>query len=239
MTMMTQLAQPLMHRVRHIHFIGIGGVGMCGIAEVLHNEGYTISGSDLSASETTERLTSIGVRCFIGHDAKQIANADVIVVSTAINPDNVEIQAARVLHIPIVTRADMLGELMRFRFSIAIAGTHGKTTTTSLVTSVLSEGGQDPTLVIGGQLNQTKTHAKLGSGPYLVAEADESDASFLNLFPMMAVVTNIDEDHMETYNNDFNVLLDAFNQFLHRLPFYGVAVMCIDCETTRKLAEKS
>ena len=217
-----------MGRIKHIHFVGIGGVGMAGIAEVLLSQGYRVSGSDLIDSTLTKRLRSIGADIFIGHKAEHVQHADVVVRSSAIDLTNVEMKAARELHIPLVARAEMLGELMRFRYGIAIAGTHGKTTTTSLVTSILAEEGVDPTFVIGGKLNSAGSNARLGTGRYLVAEADESDASFLHLKPMISVVTNIDEDHMATYNNDFAKLRHTFLDFLHRLPFYGLAVLCLD-----------
>jgi UDP-N-acetylmuramate--alanine ligase len=217
-----------MGRVKHIHFVGIGGVGMAGIAEVLLSQGYRISGSDLADNTLTKRLRSIGAEIYFGHHAEHVQNADVVVRSSAIDTTNPEIKAARELQIPVVARAEMLGELMRFRYGIAIAGTHGKTTTTSLVTSILAEEGVDPTFVIGGKLNSAGSNARLGTGRYLVAEADESDASFLYLNPMISVVTNIDEDHMSTYNNDFAILRKTFLEFLHRLPFYGLAVLCLD-----------
>ena len=216
------------HAIRHIHFIGIGGSGMSGIAEVLHNLGYQVSGSDLNNSPTVERLQSLGIRSQVGHTASNIAGADCIVTSTAVKPDNPEVLAAREKHIPIVPRAVMLAELMRMKQGIAIAGTHGKTTTTSLVASVLAQAGLDPTFVIGGRLNSAGVNAKLGSGNYIVVEADESDASFLNLLPVMAVVTNIDADHMETYGHSLDKLKSAFIEFLHRMPFYGAAVLCTD-----------
>ncbi len=224
-----------MGRIKHIHFVGIGGVGMAGIAEVLLSQGYRVSGSDLSDNALTKRLRSIGAEIYKGHDAEHINNADVIVRSSAIDMNNVELVAAREMHIPIVPRAEMLGELMRFRYGIAIAGTHGKTTTTSLVTSILAEEGIDPTFVIGGRLNSAGSNARLGTGRYLVAEADESDASFLFLKPMISVVTNIDADHMSTYHNDFAELRKAFVDFLHRLPFYGLAVLCIDDAVVREV----
>ena len=217
-----------MGRIKHIHFVGIGGVGMAGIAEVLLSQGYRVSGSDLTDNALTKRLRSIGAEIFMGHKAEYVQQADVVVRSSAIDLTNVEMKAAKELHIPIVARAEMLGELMRFRYGIAIAGTHGKTTTTSLVTSILAEEGVDPTFVIGGKLNSAGSNARLGTGRYLVAEADESDASFLYLKPMISVVTNIDEDHMATYNNDFATLRHTFLDFLHRLPFYGLAVLCLD-----------
>ncbi len=224
-----------MGRIKHIHFVGIGGVGMAGIAEVLLREGYKISGSDLADGVLPERLRSAGAIVYKGHDASYIGNADVVVRSSAVDMDNVELVAARKAHIPIVPRAEMLGELMRFRYGIAIAGTHGKTTTTSLTTSILAEDGVDPTFVIGGRLNSAGSNARLGSGRYLVAEADESDASFLYLKPMISVVTNIDADHMSTYHNNFSELRHAFVEFLHRLPFYGLAVLCVDDPVVREI----
>jgi UDP-N-acetylmuramate--alanine ligase len=226
---------PEMRRIRRMHFVGIGGAGMCGIAEVIKNQGYDVSGSDIKASKTTERLQQMGVQVFIGHDAANIVGADVLVVSTAIDGENPEIKAAIERHVPIVRRAEMLGELMRYRHGIAVAGTHGKTTTTSLLTCMLDEEGLDPTYVIGGLLNRTGTNAALGASRYLVAEADESDASFLHLQPMAAIVTNIDADHMDTYGGSFEVLKDTFIQFLHNLPFYGLAVMCGDDPVIREL----
>lgn len=224
-----------MGRVKHIHFVGIGGVGMAGIAEVLLSQGYRISGSDLADNALTHRLRSIGAEIYQGHQASHISQADVLVRSSAVDFENVELAAAREAQIPIVPRAEMLGELMRFRYGIAIAGTHGKTTTTSLVASILAEEGVDPTFVIGGRLNSAGTNARLGTGRYLVAEADESDASFLYLKPMISVVTNIDADHMGTYHNDFNELKQTFIDFLHRLPFYGLAVLCIDDPVVRSV----
>ena len=224
-----------MHRMRKIHFVGIGGVGMCEIAEVLLNQGYIISGSDLGASQATKHLQTLGASISIGHEAIHVKNVDVVVVSTAITDDNPEVLAARAQTVPVISRAEMLAELMRFRQGIAVAGTHGKTTTTSLIASLLAEGGLDPTYVIGGKLNSAGTNAKLGSGRYLVAEADESDASFLLLMPMMAVVTNIDMDHMSTYGGDFGALQQTFIDFLHHLPFYGLAVVCIDDPVVREL----
>ncbi len=217
-----------MGRVKHIHFVGVGGVGMAGIAEVLLSQGYRVSGSDVAAGALTERLASMGAEIYLGHAAENIANADVVVRSSAVSRDNAELVRATECHIPIVQRAEMLGELMRFRYGIAIAGTHGKTTTTSLVTSILTEAGVDPTFVIGGRLNSAGSNARLGTSRYLVAEADESDASFLYLKPTISVVTNIDADHMATYHNDFSELRGAFLQFLHSLPFYGLAVLCYD-----------
>ncbi|MBN9410925.1 MAG: UDP-N-acetylmuramate--L-alanine ligase [Burkholderiales bacterium] len=216
------------HAIRHIHFVGLGGSGMSGIAEVLHNLGYVVSGSDLADSATLRRLASLGIATQVGHAASNVAGADAVVTSTAVQADNPEVIAAREKKIPVVPRALMLAELMRLRRGIAIAGTHGKTTTTSLVASVLAEAGLDPTFVIGGRLNSAGANAKLGSGEYIVVEADESDASFLNLLPVMAVVTNIDADHMETYGHDFGRLQGAFVDFLHRMPFYGTAVLCTD-----------
>lgn len=226
---------PEMRRIHRIHFVGIGGAGMCGIAEVLLNQGYAISGSDIRASVVTERLEKLGVTVFIGHQSRNIENADALVVSTAIDLSNEEILAAKEKRIPIVRRAEMLAELMRFRHGIAIAGTHGKTTTTSMVTSVLAEAGLDPTFVIGGKLNSAGTNAHLGASRYLVAEADESDASFLHLQPMVSIVTNIDADHMSTYGGDFEKLKQTFIDFLHNLPFYGLAVVCLDDEVIREL----
>ncbi len=223
------------HAVKHIHFIGLGGSGMSGIAEVLHNLGYVISGSDLTDSATLRRLAGLGIRTFVGHAAGNLANVDAVVTSTAVRPDNPEVLAARDKRIPVVPRALMLAELMRLKRGIAIAGTHGKTTTTSLVASVLAEAGLDPTFVIGGRLNSAGANAKLGSGDYIVVEADESDASFLNLLPVMAVVTNIDADHMETYGHDFGRLKAAFVEFLHRMPFYGTAILCSDDAAVREI----
>jgi len=229
--------EDFMTSFRRVHFIGVGGVGMSGIAEVLCNLGYDVSGSDRAPSSTTERLAALGVDVHIGHEAENIDGADVIVTSSAIRADNPELVAARASRIPVVPRAEMLGELMRFRRGIAIAGTHGKTTTTSLVASVLAEADYDPTFVIGGQLNAAGANARLGTGQYLVAEADESDGSFLMLSPVIAVVTNIDADHLENYHGDFALVKKAFGDFLHRLPFYGMAVLCIDDEETAKLAQ--
>lgn len=223
------------HAVKHIHFVGIGGAGMSGIAEVLLNLGYLISGSDLADSATLQRLKGLGIKTCLGHQASHILGADVIVTSTAVQADNPEVMAARKRKIPVVPRAMMLAELMRLKQGIAIAGTHGKTTTTSLVASVLAEGGLDPTFVIGGRLNSAGTNAKLGLGDYIVVEADESDASFLNLMPVMAVVTNIDADHMETYGHDFGKLKGAFLDFLHRMPFYGTAILCVDDPAVREI----
>ena len=226
---------PEMRRVRRIHFIGIGGAGMGGIAEVLANEGYQISGSDIANNAVTRRLNQLGATIFIGHEASHVAGASVVVVSTAIKSDNPEVVAARELRIPVVRRAEMLAELMRYRHGIAIAGTHGKTTTTSLVSSIYAEADRDPTFVIGGLLNSAGTNARLGSSRYLIAEADESDASFLHLQPMVSIVTNIEADHMDTYGGDFNKLKATFIEFLHNLPFYGLAVVCIDDPVIRGL----
>jgi UDP-N-acetylmuramate--alanine ligase len=223
------------HKVKHIHFVGIGGSGMSGIAEVMLNLGYTVSGSDLGSSAVTKRLAELGAQVMQGHAAENIAGADAIVTSTAVKADNPEVVAAREKHIPIVPRAIMLGELMRLKQGIAIAGTHGKTTTTSLVASILAEGGLDPTFVIGGLLNKAGANARLGTGEFIVAEADESDASFLNLSPVIEVITNIDADHMETYGHDIEKLKQAFVDFTQRLPFYGVVVMCMDDPTVREI----
>lgn len=223
------------HKVKNIHFVGIGGSGMSGIAEVLLTLGYNVSGSDLGANAVTQRLTDMGATVHQGHAETHIGNADAVVTSTAVKADNPEVVAARARKIPIVPRAVMLGELMRLKRGIAIAGTHGKTTTTSLVASVLAQGGLDPTFVIGGRLTAAGANAKLGTGDYLVAEADESDASFLNLTPMIEVITNIDADHMETYEHDFEKLKQAFVHFTHRLPFYGRAMLCIDDEHVRSI----
>jgi len=219
---------PEMRRVRRIHFVGIGGAGMGGIAEVLANEGYEISGSDLADNPVTERLTRLGAQIHFEHDARWVEGASVVVVSSAISADNPELAAAKALRIPIVRRAEMLAELMRFRHGVAVAGTHGKTTTTSLIASIYAEAGLDPTFVIGGLLNSAGSNAYLGASRYLIAEADESDASFLHLQPMVAVVTNIEADHMDTYGGDFEKLKGTFVEFLHNLPFYGQAVLCID-----------
>ena len=221
--------------IRCVHFVGIGGVGMAGIAEVLINLGYRVQGSDLKLGATTARLTSLGAVVHEGHAVEHLADADVVVVSSAVAKDNPEVVGAQRRRIPVVARAEMLGELMRFRYGIAVAGTHGKTTTTSLVASVLAEGGLDPTFVIGGRLASAGANAKLGAGEYLVAEADESDASFLHLQPMIAVVTNIDADHLGTYGGDMGRLKQAFLEFLHNLPFYGLAVLCSDDPNTRDL----
>ncbi len=223
------------HAVKHIHFVGVGGAGMSGIAEILHNLGYRVSGSDLLESASTQRLAGLGIRILIGHDSQFIQGAEAIVVSSAVKSDNPEVTAARAKRIPIVPRAVMLAELMRLKRGIAIAGSHGKTTTTSLVTSVLAEAGVDPTFVIGGKLNSAGAHSRLGQGDYIVVEADESDASFLNLMPVMAVITNIDADHMETYGHDFARLKQAFIDFIHRLPFYGASVLCTDDPGVRSI----
>jgi UDP-N-acetylmuramate--alanine ligase len=217
-----------MRRIHTIHFVGIGGSGMSGIAEVLLNLGYAVQGSDLKAGESTRRLEQLGARVLIGHRAGNVDGADVVVVSSAINAENPEVARALAERIPVVKRAEMLGELMRFRYSIAVAGTHGKTTTTSLVASVLAEGGEDPTFVIGGRLKSAAANARLGAGQYLVAEADESDASFLHLQPMIAIVTNVDADHLGTHGGDFGRLKASFVEFLHNLPFYGLAIVCVD-----------
>ena len=226
---------PEMRRIRRIHFVGIGGSGMCGIAEVLLNQGYEISGSDLNRGHSIKRLTDAGATVFIGHREENIQGAHVVVKSSAVTLENTEIAAAREQGIPVVRRAEMLAELMRYRHGIAIAGTHGKTTTTSLITAIFAEDGRDPTFVVGGRVNSVGTNAKLGGSRYLVAEADESDASFLHLQPMVAVVTNIEADHMETYDFDFNRLTKTYIEFLHNLPFYGLAVMCIDDQVIRDL----
>lgn len=224
--------------IKRIHFVGVGGTGMSGIAEVLSNLGYVVSGSDIKGSSVTERLAALGVNITIGHNRDNVTSVDVVVASTAIDRSNEEIDQAYLNRIPVIPRAEMLAELMRFRFGIAVAGTHGKTTTTSLTASMLAEGGLDPTFVIGGRLNSSGSNAKLGLGNYLVAEADESDASFLYLQPMIAVVTNIDQDHMETYQNNYQRLKDTFIEFLHHLPFYGLAVMCLDDEGIREILPK-
>ena len=226
---------PEMRRIRRIHFVGIGGSGMCGIAEVLLNQGYEISGSDISANPSVKRLTKAGAIVFIGHDESNIDGANVVVKSSAVTIENPEIASAHARGIPVVRRAEMLAELMRYRHGIAIAGTHGKTTTTSLITAILAEAGRDPTFVVGGRVNSVGTNAKLGGSRYLVAEADESDASFLHLQPMVSVVTNIEADHMETYGFDFEVMKKTYIEFLHNLPFYGLAVMCIDDDVIRGL----
>ncbi len=226
---------PEMRRIKHIHFVGIGGAGMCGIAEVLKNQGYKVSGSDIKASKTTAQLEENGIKVFIGHTAENIKGANVLVVSTAIDPENLEVKAAIESRTPVVRRAEMLGELMRYRHGIAVAGTHGKTTTTSLVTCMLAEENMDPTYVIGGLLNRTGVNAALGASRFIVAEADESDASFLHLEPMAAIVTNIDADHMDTYGGSFDVLKDTFIKFLQKMPFYGLAVICGDDANIREI----
>ena len=226
------------HAIRHIHFVGIGGAGMCGIAEVLKNLGYQISGSDLSESQVLNRLSKLGIQIYLGHNARHIEGADAVVTSTAVAVNNPEVVAARASLVPVVPRAVMLAELMRFKQGIAIAGTHGKTTTTSLVASILAEAGMDPTYVIGGLLNSADANAKLGHGEYIVVEADESDASFLNLTPVLSVVTNIDNDHMDTYGQDFSKLKDVFIEFLHRLPFYGAAILCSDDPPLRSILQR-
>ncbi|AXQ20824.1 UDP-N-acetylmuramate--L-alanine ligase [Acinetobacter wuhouensis] len=226
---------PEMRRIKHIHFVGIGGAGMCGIAEVLKNQGYKVSGSDIKASKTTAQLEENGIKVYIGHSAENIKGANVIVVSTAIDPENLEVKAAIETRTPVVRRAEMLGELMRYRHGIAVAGTHGKTTTTSLVTCMLAEENMDPTYVIGGLLNRTGVNAALGASRFIVAEADESDASFLHLEPMAAIVTNIDADHMDTYGGSFDVLKDTFVKFLQKMPFYGLAVVCGDDANIREI----
>jgi UDP-N-acetylmuramate--alanine ligase len=226
-----------MRRIQRIHFVGIGGSGMSGIAEVLVNLGYEVQGSDLKGNAVTQRLVRLGVTVFIGHNAEHLGNADVVVVSSAVSRSNPEVAAALAKRIPVVARAEMLGELMRFRYSIAVAGTHGKTTTTSLVASVLAEAGLDPTFVIGGRLKSADTNARLGAGRYLVAEADESDASFMHLQPMIAIVTNIDNDHLATHEGDFARLKQSFVDFLHNLPFYGLAVLCADDEHVQSMLE--
>jgi UDP-N-acetylmuramate--alanine ligase len=223
------------HKVKHVHFVGIGGSGMSGIAEVLVNLGYRVSGSDMSSNAATQRLASLGATVTKGHAAENVAGADCIVTSTAVKGDNPEVMAARAKRLPVVPRALMLAELMKLKQGIAIAGTHGKTTTTSLVASVLAKAGMDPTFVIGGRLNSAGANARLGAGDYIVVEADESDASFLNLIPMMAVITNIDADHMETYGHDFARLKHAFVDFTQRLPFYGAAVLCVDDVHVREI----
>ena len=225
---MTVSATHFMRRIHNIHLVGIGGAGMGGIAEVFHNLNYRITGSDINENAMVRHLRRLGIDINIGHSSENVVDAHVVVVSSAIDERNLEVAAAREQRIPVVRRAEMLAELMRFRKGIAVAGTHGKTTTTSLVASVLAEGDIDPTYVIGGQLNSSGTHARLGLSDYLVAEADESDASFLYLQPMMAIVTNIDQDHLSAYGGDFEQLKQTFVDFLHHLPFYGLAVLCID-----------
>jgi UDP-N-acetylmuramate--alanine ligase len=227
-----------MRRIHRIHFVGIGGSGMSGIAEVLVNLGYEVQGSDLKPNLVTERLGKLGARIMIGHRADNVGDADVVVISSAVSQQNPEVAAALQRRIPVVPRAEMLGELMRFRYAIAVAGTHGKTTTTSLTASILAEGGEDPTFVIGGLLKSAGTNARLGAGKYLVAEADESDASFLHLNPMIAIVTNIDNDHLGTHDGDFDRLKQSFVEFLHNLPFYGLAVLCVDDAHVRSILTK-
>ncbi|MFT7235143.1 MAG: UDP-N-acetylmuramate--alanine ligase [Methylophagaceae bacterium] len=235
---MNKLISAMQSRIKHIHLIGVGGVGMGGIAEVLLNLGYRVTGSDLRENALIVHLRNLGASIEIGHDEKHLEGADVIVISTAIDAENPELVAAKQQRIPVVPRAEMLAELMRFSYGIAVAGTHGKTTTTSLIAALLSEGELDPTFVIGGRLNSAGSNAKLGSGRYLVAEADESDASFLYLQPVIAVVTNIDEDHLATYDGDFNKLKATFLEFIHHLPFYGLAVMCIDDPVIKEILDK-
>lgn len=232
------VAQVRMRKVRHLHFVGIGGAGMSGIAEVLHTLGFVVSGSDMNESPAVRHLRELGIEVFIGHAAANLAGADVLVVSTAIAADNPELVAAHERRMPVVRRAEMLAEIMRFRIGLAVAGTHGKTTTTSLLAAIMAEAGLDPTYVIGGKLLSSASNARLGRGEYLLAEADESDASFLHLQPHVAVVTNIDADHLETYDNDFSRLLDHFVEFLHNLPFYGLAVLCADDNHTMSIVER-
>ncbi len=227
-----------MRRIHRIHFVGIGGSGMSGIAEVLVNLGYEVQGSDLKPNPVTGRLEKLGARVMIGHRAENVGDADVVVISSAVSQQNPEVASALERRIPVVPRAEMLGELMRFRYAIAVAGTHGKTTTTSLTSSILAEGGEDPTFVIGGLLKSAGTNARLGAGKYLVAEADESDASFLHLNPMIAIVTNIDNDHLGTHDGDFDRLKQSFVEFLHNLPFYGLAVLCVDDAHVRSILGK-
>ena len=227
-----------MRRIHRIHFVGIGGSGMSGIAEVLVNLGYEVQGSDLKPNPVTDRLGKLGARIMIGHRADNVGDADVVVISSAVSQENPEVVGALSRRIPVVPRAEMLGELMRFRYAIAVAGTHGKTTTTSLTSSILAEGGEDPTFVIGGRLKSAGTNARLGAGKYLVAEADESDASFLHLNPMIAIVTNIDNDHLGTHDGDFDRLKQSFVEFLHNLPFYGLAVLCVDDRHVRSILPK-
>jgi UDP-N-acetylmuramate--alanine ligase len=227
-----------MRRINRIHFVGVGGSGMGGIAEVLLNLGYQVQGSDLKSNAVTDRLARLGAHIMIGHAARNVGEADVLVVSTAVQSDNPEVLEAHARRLPIVQRAQMLGELMRFRYAIAVAGTHGKTTTTSMVASILAEGGLDPTFVIGGRLKSADSNARLGAGKYLVAEADESDASFMHLQPMIAIVTNVDNDHLGTHEGDFERLKQSFVDFLHNLPFYGLAVICADDATALSLAAR-
>ncbi len=235
---MTVSSKHFMRRIRNIHFIGIGGAGMSGIAEVFHNLGYVVTGSDIAENAMVRHLRGIGITVYAGHSEENVTGVHVVVVSTAIDEDNAEIIAARAERIPVVRRAEMLAELMRFRRGIAVAGTHGKTTTTSLIASVLAQGDLDPTYVIGGKLNNATSHARLGLSDFLVAEADESDASFLYLQPMMSIVTNIDHDHLSTYEGDFERLKQTFVEFLHHLPFYGLAVLCIDDPVVREVMEQ-
>lgn len=227
-----------MGKIRRIHFVGIGGSGMSGIAEVIHHIGYTVSGSDLQESKVTRYLQQCGIKITIGHNEENIKNVDAVITSTAVKKDNPEVIKAKKCRIPVIPRAEMLAELMRFRYGIAVAGTHGKTTTTSLVASILAQGNLDPTFVIGGRLNSIGTHAKLGASPYLVAEADESDASFLHLQPMISIVTNLEEDHMGTYGGDYTQLENTFAEFLHQLPFYGLVILCIDDSNVVELQKK-
>lgn len=229
---------PEMRRVKLIHMVGIGGAGMCGIAEVLLTDGYKISGSDIAQSVNTKRLVELGAQIKIGHQAQNIENADVVVISSAVDSSNPEVSAALEQRVPVIRRAEMLAEIMRYRHGIAVAGTHGKTTTTSLLSSVFAQAKLDPTFIIGGRLNSAKTNARLGKSRYLVAEADESDASFLHLQPMVSVVTNIEADHMDTYEGDFDKMLSTYKEFLHNLPFYGLAVLCIDDDNVRKLSQE-
>ena len=229
------VAIPEMRRVQRVHFVGIGGSGMCGIAEVLLNQGYQVSGSDVQEGAAVQRLRSLGAEVAIGHDALRAEGADVVVSSSAVDADNVELEYARNFRIPVVPRAEMLAEIMRFRHGIAVAGTHGKTTTTSLIASVLGAAGLDPTFVVGGRVNGINANARLGASRYLVAEADESDASFLHLQPMVSVVTNLEKDHLENYGGDFERLCTAYLDFLHNLPFYGRALLCIDDPVLREL----
>jgi len=228
MTELRYAPVPEMRRIGHIHFVGIGGAGMCGIAEVLRNQGYRVSGSDTAAGAVLDHLRALGITVYVGHDAENVDGADVVVASSAVTATNVEVAAARQRRIPVVPRAEMLAEIMRYRHGIAVAGTHGKTTTTSIIASIFAEAGLDPTFVIGGRLNSVQANARLGESRYLIAEADESDASFLHLQPMVAVVTNIDADHMGTYGGDFERLKRTYVEFLHNLPFYGLSVLCID-----------
>jgi UDP-N-acetylmuramate--alanine ligase len=234
-TPLRRITDNRMRRIQRIHFVGIGGSGMGGIAEVLINLGYDVQGSDLKPNAVTDRLRQLGAHIVFGHAAQNIGTADVVVVSSAVRTENPEVQAALARRLPVVQRAEMLGELMRFRYAIAVGGTHGKTTTTSLVASILAEGGEDPTFVIGGRLKSAGSNARLGAGRYLVAEADESDASFLHLQPLIAIVTNIDNDHLSTHDGDFSRLKQSFVEFLHNLPFYGLAVLCIDDEHVRDI----